>query len=181
MCDVPASELRKEVLTGTGVFGICHSYSVPPRSLTSGRASNGTGRSALRYCLPISTISIWIYCVFLTMDHPISMQDSDDRYPRSTSVPPPSRPFPSIPGRGASNSPTPSSMSKRKTTGSFSSTTDKEDESATTLDLMSHLQRSGPSIVKTRTGSVLSRGFILKTDYYPSGTSRRHSLSAFVH
>ncbi|KAJ3797672.1 inositol hexakisphosphate-domain-containing protein [Lentinula aff. detonsa] len=37
------------------------------------------------------------------------------------------------------------------------------------LDLMSFLQRSGPSIVKTRTGSVLSRGFILKTDFYPSG------------
>ncbi|KAJ3760289.1 inositol hexakisphosphate-domain-containing protein [Lentinula raphanica] len=37
------------------------------------------------------------------------------------------------------------------------------------LDLMSVLQRSGPSIVKTRTGSVLSRGFILKTDFYPSG------------
>ncbi|KAF8825263.1 hypothetical protein HHX47_DHR7000589 [Lentinula edodes] len=37
------------------------------------------------------------------------------------------------------------------------------------LDLMSSLQRSGPSIVKTRTGSVLSRGFILKTDFYPSG------------
>lgn len=38
------------------------------------------------------------------------------------------------------------------------------------LDLMPQLQRSGPSIVKTRTGSVLSRGFILKTDHYPSGT-----------
>ncbi len=39
------------------------------------------------------------------------------------------------------------------------------------LDLMPQLQRSGPSIVKTRTGSVLSRGFILKTDHYPSGAS----------
>jgi hypothetical protein len=37
------------------------------------------------------------------------------------------------------------------------------------MDLMAHLQRSGSSIVKTRTGSVLSRGFILKTDHYPSG------------
>ncbi len=37
------------------------------------------------------------------------------------------------------------------------------------LDLMPQLQRSGPSIVKTRTGSVLQRGFILKTDHYPSG------------
>ena len=39
------------------------------------------------------------------------------------------------------------------------------------LDLMTQLQRSGPSVVKTRSGSVLSRGFILKTDHYPSGMS----------
>jgi hypothetical protein len=38
-------------------------------------------------------------------------------------------------------------------------------------DLMPHLHRSAPSIVKTRSGSVLSRGFILKTDHYPSGKS----------
>jgi hypothetical protein len=44
----------------------------------------------------------------------------------------------------------------------------------TSLDLMAHLQRSGASVVKTRTGSVLSRGFILKTDYYPSGSSFSH-------
>lgn len=37
------------------------------------------------------------------------------------------------------------------------------------LDLMVSLKRAEPSIVRTRTGSVLSRGFILKTDYYPSG------------
>lgn len=42
------------------------------------------------------------------------------------------------------------------------------------LHLMPQLQRSGPSVVKTRTGSVLTRGFILKTDYWPSGmTSSR--------
>lgn len=40
---------------------------------------------------------------------------------------------------------------------------------ATSLDLMDVLQRSEPSVVKTRTGSVLSRGMILKTDHYPSG------------
>lgn len=49
----------------------------------------------------------------------------------------------------------------------------------TSLDLMAHLQRSGPSVVKTRTGSVLSRGFILKTDYYPSG--RALDLDLNVH
>jgi hypothetical protein len=38
-------------------------------------------------------------------------------------------------------------------------------------DLMPHLHRSAPSVVKTRSGSVLSRGFILKTDHYPSGES----------
>jgi len=38
-------------------------------------------------------------------------------------------------------------------------------------NLMDLLQRSEQSIVKTRTGSVLSRGFILKTDHYPSGMS----------
>ncbi|KAH9928428.1 inositol hexakisphosphate-domain-containing protein [Amylocystis lapponica] len=44
---------------------------------------------------------------------------------------------------------------------------------------MAQLQRSGPSIVKTRTGSVLSRGFILKTDHYPSG--RAFDLDLNVH
>lgn len=39
------------------------------------------------------------------------------------------------------------------------------------LDLMGLLQRSEQSVVKTRSGSVLSRGFILKTDHYPSGMS----------
>lgn len=38
------------------------------------------------------------------------------------------------------------------------------------LDQMPQLGRAEPSIVKTRTGSVLSRSFILKTDHYPSGT-----------
>ncbi|KDQ57083.1 hypothetical protein JAAARDRAFT_194263 [Jaapia argillacea MUCL 33604] len=48
-----------------------------------------------------------------------------------------------------------------------------------TLDLIPLLQRSGPSVVKTRTGSVLSRGFILKTDHYPSG--RALDLDLNVH
>ncbi|KAK7690552.1 hypothetical protein QCA50_005650 [Cerrena zonata] len=47
------------------------------------------------------------------------------------------------------------------------------------LDQMPQLQRSGPSIVKTRTGSVLSRGLILKTDHYPSG--RALDLDINVH
>ncbi|EMD34003.1 hypothetical protein CERSUDRAFT_117523 [Gelatoporia subvermispora B] len=50
---------------------------------------------------------------------------------------------------------------------------------AAPLDLMPQLQRSGPSVVKTRNGSVLSRGFILKTDHYPSG--RALDLDLNVH
>jgi hypothetical protein len=47
------------------------------------------------------------------------------------------------------------------------------------LDLLSHLKRSGHSLVKSRSGSVLSRGFILKTDFYPSG--RALDLDINVH
>ena len=46
-----------------------------------------------------------------------------------------------------------------------------KDPIANPLDLMDLLQLSEPSVVKTRSGSVLSRGFILKTDHYPSGMS----------
>ena len=45
----------------------------------------------------------------------------------------------------------------------------KENILAAHLDIMPALQRSVPSVVKSRNGSVLSRGFILKTDHYPSG------------
>ena len=45
----------------------------------------------------------------------------------------------------------------------------RDDAGATSLDLTDLLRRSEPSVVKTRNGSVLSRGFILKTDHYPSG------------
>ncbi|KAJ7112000.1 inositol hexakisphosphate-domain-containing protein [Mycena epipterygia] len=57
--------------------------------------------------------------------------------------------------------------------------TTQKAQTGTSLDLMSHLQRSGSSVVKTRTGSVLSRGFILKTDHYPSG--RALDLDLNVH
>ena len=39
------------------------------------------------------------------------------------------------------------------------------------LDITPSLQKAVHSVVKARTGSVLSRGFILKTDHYPSGES----------
>ncbi|KAL0572602.1 hypothetical protein V5O48_009363 [Marasmius crinis-equi] len=51
--------------------------------------------------------------------------------------------------------------------------------SGVSLDLMGYLQRAGPSVVKTRSGSVLTRGFILKTDFYPTG--RALDLELNVH
>ncbi|OJT02262.1 Paladin [Trametes pubescens] len=48
------------------------------------------------------------------------------------------------------------------------------------LDLMPQLQRSGPSLVKTRTGSVLQRGFILKTDHYPSASDAGEGEGAIL-
>jgi hypothetical protein len=48
------------------------------------------------------------------------------------------------------------------------------------MDLMAHLHRSAPSVVKTRSGSVLSRGFILKTDHYPSGKPPNHPFALFT-
>ncbi|KAL0953289.1 hypothetical protein HGRIS_004538 [Hohenbuehelia grisea] len=51
--------------------------------------------------------------------------------------------------------------------------------SGSSLDLLDYLQRAGPSVVKSRSGSVLSRGFILKTDHYPSG--RALDLDLNVH
>ena len=56
-------------------------------------------------------------------------------------------------------------------------TTERDDAPIAFQDLMPHLHRSAPSIVKTRSGSVLSRGFILKTDHYPSG----ESASSLIH
>jgi hypothetical protein len=39
------------------------------------------------------------------------------------------------------------------------------------LDATETLLRAMPAVVKARAGSVLARGFVLKTDYYPNGTS----------
>ncbi|KAI9439769.1 inositol hexakisphosphate-domain-containing protein [Lactarius indigo] len=59
------------------------------------------------------------------------------------------------------------------------SNTESDGSPASPPDLMSVLQKSAPAVVKTRTGSVLSRGFILKTDFYPSG--RALDLDLNVH
>jgi len=61
------------------------------------------------------------------------------------------------------------------------STTAERDSFFVSLpDLMPHLSKSAPSIVKTRSGSVLSRGFILKTDHYPSGGSSTRLFTPFI-
>ncbi|KIK55186.1 hypothetical protein GYMLUDRAFT_48165 [Collybiopsis luxurians FD-317 M1] len=88
---------------------------------------------------------------------PMSSQGQDIRRPSSGATQHPRRNF-SIP---------PLASSPRSSTPGNS------------LDLMNHLQRSGSSVVNTRTGSVLSRGFILKTDFYPSG--RALELEMNVH
>ncbi|KAG8890787.1 hypothetical protein FRB98_004832 [Tulasnella sp. 332] len=45
------------------------------------------------------------------------------------------------------------------------------------LDVLAQLHKLGPGVVKTRQGSVLSRGFILKTDHYPSGRALEIDIS----
>ncbi|VDC06830.1 unnamed protein product [Peniophora sp. CBMAI 1063] len=72
-------------------------------------------------------------------------------------------------------SPVPSLLGQHRTSSSQARlSTDRDDGS---LDLVPLLQRSGPSIVKSRNGSVLSRGFILKTDFYPSGRALELDLN----
>ena len=70
--------------------------------------------------------------------------------------------------------PIPPSLGNHARTSSGSQSS-KDSTVANPLDLMDLLQRSELSVVKTRSGSVLSRGFILKTDHYPSGI---HSCSS---
>ncbi|THU84968.1 hypothetical protein K435DRAFT_783557 [Dendrothele bispora CBS 962.96] len=99
---------------------------------------------------------------------------------RATSTPPSSKLSLNpgvVPARPSSLTPN-LSGSKNRTTSQSASTTMKGVASSS-LDLMSTLQRSTASVVKTRTGSVLSRGFILKTDFYPSG--RALDLDLNVH
>lgn len=50
----------------------------------------------------------------------------------------------------------------------------------TSLDSMNSLQRAEGAVVKTRSGSVLSRGFILKTDHYPSGAPIYLGVSIYL-
>ncbi|KAG2117755.1 inositol hexakisphosphate-domain-containing protein [Suillus clintonianus] len=86
----------------------------------------------------------------------------DDATERPASVPLVNRPALQLPSRDLK-----ALRTSRVASESKISMTGKQAVAA--LDLMGNLKRAEPSVVKTRTGSVLSRGFILKTDYYPSG------------
>lgn len=90
--------------------------------------------------------------------------DIDSRPERPISVPPLQHTL--VTGNSPTNRPGSVPVEGRTRMSSGTPTTN-----GNSLDLMGHLQRAGQSVVKTRTGSVLSRGFILKTDFYPSGVS----------
>ncbi|KII85117.1 hypothetical protein PLICRDRAFT_45241 [Plicaturopsis crispa FD-325 SS-3] len=105
-----------------------------------------------------------------------ALRGNDTELPgRSSSVP--------IDGRRSQNRPTTPTFSTKhrvlSDTNLAASIKDAPPHTNSPLDLMPLLQRSEPSVVKTRTGSVLSRGFILKTDHYPSG--RALDLDLNVH
>jgi hypothetical protein len=64
----------------------------------------------------------------------------------------------------------PSSPPARSVSGSSIARADAAEETGR-LDLASQLLRTEAGVVKARSGAVLSRGFILKTDHYPSGAA----------
>lgn len=108
------------------------------------------------------------------------LKSTPDPTLRPNSAPPP-LPHNATPATEPYRSPTPSSSPERSSTIKSrlphrnqtepQSTTAANGSNSTSLDLMNFLQRSEAAVVKTRSGSVLSRGFILKTDHYPSGVS----------
>lgn len=109
--------------------------------------------------------------LFSTMDHkhPKGVMKSLSLDPRPSSVPPQVQTAASDSGNTRAR-PTsiPRSMNKHKRLPSDSQPS-KTSAAGPSLDLVELIKRSEPSVVKARTGSVLSRGFILKTDHYPSG------------
>ncbi|KAH8826577.1 inositol hexakisphosphate-domain-containing protein [Flagelloscypha sp. PMI_526] len=89
----------------------------------------------------------------------------DEAQFRSTSVPP------AIPGhlKHDSDPGRPSSIPPVLGGNDHSRSTSTSNMDRLSFDLMAHLDRSTQTVVKTRAGSVLSRGMIIKTDFYPSG------------
>lgn len=105
----------------------------------------------------------------ITMSTKNSLLKSLSDETRPSSVPPPSHP--ARPGSMTDlKHPRPLSIPPAMFRHKHSSSDSQALPQNSSLDLMGHLNRSESSVVKTRTGSVLSRGFILKTDHYPSGS-----------
>jgi hypothetical protein len=102
--------------------------------------------------------------LFTAMDeraHSASPQSHQKHKTRSTSNPDtPVRALSVLPDR---SNPLPNSV--------FTSAQSTPIDSPPILDATETLLRATPAVVKARTGSVLARGFVLKTDYYPNGTS----------
>ncbi|KAG6837385.1 hypothetical protein H0H93_010544 [Arthromyces matolae] len=124
--------------------------------------------------------------VLLTMPHPLhGLSSSTDNRPVSAPIPIPAR-HRNASSR-ASSAERPSSLFSGSLTRSQLShelvhgtpNSSKESLVHQPSDITGFLQRSEPLVVKSRTGSVLSRGFILKTDHYPSG--RALDLDLNVH
>ncbi|KAF5366650.1 hypothetical protein D9615_010603 [Tricholomella constricta] len=101
----------------------------------------------------------------------------DEGRPASAPIPVPRAPRASSIERSSSIPPGSRSRSRMTHERAIDSTTNTAPDMS--LDITDLLQRSEPLVVKTRTGSVLSRGFILKTDHYPSG--RALDLDLNVH
>jgi hypothetical protein len=81
-----------------------------------------------------------------------------------------SSPLGPLPEAGITARPIPiPTMSPAMSFGPESKSTPVPKETLTHLDIMPKLLHSEHSVVKTRSGAVLSRGFIMKTDHYPSG------------
>ena len=79
---------------------------------------------------------------------------------------------PNPPGLSGSASPIPTPRSASRDSERARPKSRMATSQATQADLSPQLQRSVLSAVKNRAGSVLARGFILKTDHYPSGASQ---------
>ncbi|KAF9453485.1 hypothetical protein P691DRAFT_780955 [Macrolepiota fuliginosa MF-IS2] len=111
------------------------------------------------------------------MAHKVALLRSPDR---SSSAPPTALHNPELAhSLSSSSSPERPSAMKSRTVPRYPSDPQPATPTTTSLDLVNILQRSEPAIVKTRSGSVLTRGFILKTDHYPSG--RALDLDLNVH
>lgn len=146
---------------GERVTGRDHEARAGTRRASGARSRPLSGRHPLlRGCPNMSSLPRSLAAAFL----------DDQRNGRPSSAPP--DPERAIPFRAVSDDPRTGTITPphRPCSESPSRADMGIPASGAPIDLMPQLQRSEPSVVKTRSGSVLSRGFILKTDYWPSGT-----------